>query len=441
MLINKRYFYLREGCRFVKGVTGCALYDLIKGNLYSVDNKLAEIIEKGPNINSIIAAANKNMISADVIGQQIRTLCGLGLGYNTRRKIYRSSLLSAQEVLSNKNKRLRSICLRIENRCNINCKHCGNDGSIYIKNCSCFKSAISVDNKKSIDWASLLYAARRIGCERIIIIGGEPLLNNEIGGILKDIGKLSFNSVLIYSNGTIMNKSIRKMLKEIEATIIVPLYSQSEKIHDWMTGTRGSFAKLIRNINLMMRDKIAVNVKIMIYPDNTECLQGIEDFVNKEIKAPYLVDNFHLIKADQTFDKLNTNFKLKWKPNFVNIGLEEVVIREKGNSCWLGNLAVDYDGDIKPCIWAQEFSLGNIKNTPLRRIVDSGKVDKYWYLSKERITDCSRCEYRYACDDCRVNAFRYYGKLDSRYPLCSYDPILGLWNRPIDKILERKKTE
>jgi len=42
-------------------------------------------------------------------------------------------------------------------------------------------------------------------------------------------------------------------------------------------------------------------------------------------------------------------------------------------------------------------------------------------------------EFRYACDDCRLNAYVKGKNINSTSPFCSYDPTRGQWNKSIYK--------
>lgn len=71
------------------------------------------------------------------------------------------------------------------------------------------------------------------------------------------------------------------------------------------------------------------------------------------------------------------------------------------NPCLGHKVAVDTNGDIKPCLWLNEI-IGNISEDNIKDLVTAGRFTQYWELSKNVIDECKGCEMRYACNDCRV---------------------------------------
>ncbi len=97
------------------------------------------------------------------------------------------------------------------------------------------------------------------------------------------------------------------------------------------------------------------------------------------------------------------------------------------NPCWGNKIAIDLEGNIKPCLWWHK-SLGNIKTNQIKSMIASGDFDIYWTLKKDNIETCNVCEYRYNCFDCRVSVANENLALNAKLPCCQYDPISGIWN-------------
>jgi len=95
--------------------------------------------------------------------------------------------------------------------------------------------------------------------------------------------------------------------------------------------------------------------------------------------------------------------------------------QQEFNPCWGNLVAVDVDGTIKPCLWADDV-LGNIHENNIGELVISGAFDEYWELTKDKIDTCNLCEYRYGCFDCRVSARKEMGSLTAKTAGCNYNP-------------------
>ena len=96
------------------------------------------------------------------------------------------------------------------------------------------------------------------------------------------------------------------------------------------------------------------------------------------------------------------------------------------NPCWGNKIAVDSNGDIKPCMWSSQ-ELGNIAETLIYQLIMTNKVDRFWLLNKDKIETCKECEYRYSCFDCRVLLERDHRSLTGKPAICSYNPGKGKW--------------
>jgi len=96
------------------------------------------------------------------------------------------------------------------------------------------------------------------------------------------------------------------------------------------------------------------------------------------------------------------------------------------NGCLNRKISVDVFGNIKNCP-SMKDSYGNIRDTSLLEAVHAAGFREKWSISKDHISICRDCEFRYACSDCRA----YLENPDDAFskPLkCGYDPYSGTWN-------------
>ncbi len=72
-------------------------------------------------------------------------------------------------------------------------------------------------------------------------------------------------------------------------------------------------------------------------------------------------------------------------------------------------------------------SYGNIRDRSLLEAIQAPGFKEKWGISKDHISVCRDCEFRYACSDCRA----YLENPDDAFskPLkCGYDPYSATWN-------------
>ncbi len=105
-------------------------------------------------------------------------------------------------------------------------------------------------------------------CFFLTLLGGEPLLHNELDKILNETDRLNF-AIDIMTNGTLINSQMLSMLTDhnIQA-IFIPLFGATAKIHDEFVGYDGAFNKVINSISLLKKTNIRVGVRSFITSKN-----------------------------------------------------------------------------------------------------------------------------------------------------------------------------
>lgn len=94
------------------------------------------------------------------------------------------------------------------------------------------------------------------------------------------------------------------------------------------------------------------------------------------------------------------------------------------NSCWFGKAAISPQGEVLPRVFARDQVAGNLYEHSLEWIFQNGLLS-YWQLTRDKISMCCDCEYRYICRDCRPWAYEYTGDLYAKSPTCTYDHYTG----------------
>lgn len=106
---------------------------------------------------------------------------------------------------------------------------------------------------------------------------------------------------------------------------------------------------------------------------------------------------------------------------FVNVSLFTEGL--SNNTCLNRKIGIDVEGEIKNCP-SMDTSFGNIQNIGIKEVVFRDDFRSKWNITKDHITVCNICEFRYMCTDCRAYATSELGKPSK----CTYDPITCVWN-------------
>lgn len=95
------------------------------------------------------------------------------------------------------------------------------------------------------------------------------------------------------------------------------------------------------------------------------------------------------------------------------------------NNCLNKKIAIDKFGNIRNCPSMPE-SFGHHHNVELKSVAELDGFKKLWPLSKDHISICSDCEFRYVCTDCR--AYTQDASVNNAKPIkCTYDPYHAKW--------------
>lgn len=129
---------------------------------------------------------------------------------------------------------------------------------------------------------------------------------------------------------------------------------------------------------------------------------------------------------------------------YFNTNITKVLEAINHNSCLYKKIGIDKEGNIKNCP-AMNQCFGNIKEVTLDSAINHKDFKKYWNISKDSITICKDCEFRYVCTDCRAYTERSHISqegLDVSKPLkCGYSPNTGKWEEWSTNPLKKKAIQ
>jgi radical SAM protein with 4Fe4S-binding SPASM domain len=432
--LNK-YFKTHEGCLIVKGKKGFAIYDLVSGDVYSLDKRVGEAIfsldTKKLSINE--ALREYSLREKKVILKAIKELITLGCGKVYRKNVYIpkvKALMEEKVLLENRGIfHLQSIDCEISKDCNVNCIHCENTKII---NCGGCRKDGNLKNSLTLkEWKTIIEEASLFKCRKIRFVGGEPfLLKDELLELIEWAEQLNYSSIEIITNATLLNEDIIKFLKSMKNIFLtVPIYSSLPQIHDSITGEKGSFEEALKNVRKIKDFSIPINVYLLVLKQNQPFIEETISFfksmgVECVTEIPKPVDiNF----ASDLIPERYTEKVFKKKPILDKVNLSWFFFSMYWNPCWAFKVSIKNNGDVVPCLPARGEIMGNVKKNSLRELLINGKIIKYWEISKDNIKKCKNCEFRYACDDCRVLAKENGGTLDSPYPYCYYHKKGGFY--------------
>lgn len=402
------FYTFNQDVFLVQGKSRSCIYDLKHSKLYSINNLLAQKIKE----------INEGKIKENNIDCKLRVPIDYFVEQGLLNLTNNPDSHYIEEIKEN-NKTLKFAWIEITNKCNLKCKHCYNESDVQCEN------RMSLQNfKKIID----ILVDMKV--PKIQIIGGEPFFDKKILKEMTDYVISKFEYVEIFTNGTLLDDAWYEYLKKNKFHIALSVYSYDEKEHDKVTGVSGSWKKTNETIKKLKSNNIPYRVCNVLMKD--VCLgEKTNDLYTlskeKDIVRMSGRGNFSLLSDELILKKLITK-KTFAKP--VNKLFCQRLV--SGHNCFRDKIYISADLQVFPCVMERRVKHG---------VINNGKItlnDKIRYFSKDKIGQCSVCEYRYACFDCRPDSIS--GDFYEKPWYCTYDPNSGEWENE-KQFIKKLKSE
>lgn len=165
----------------------------------------------------------------------------------------------------------KTVVWEITFKCNVNCIHCGSD-------CASVEKAGQLTTAECIE---IIEDLADLGCETVILSGGEPLMRQDIGVIASMIRRNGMNLAYI-SNGYLVNEKTIKIIESVRPVAFgISIDAGERYLHDYIRGKEGAFDHVQNAINLLHEHNIVPSVVSTIHKLNYSQLPKIRDFLIK----------------------------------------------------------------------------------------------------------------------------------------------------------------
>ena len=272
---------------------------------------------------------------------------------------------------------IRSWDWEVTRRCNLECLHC-----IVSKKYQC-------KEMDTVEALAVVAAIASMGGETLRLTGGEPLLRQDLGKIIKKATELGLRVELI-TNGLLIDEAFLCKFGKYLRHIAVSIDGQ-ESVHDYVRG-EGTYSKAVNALRLIMSHSIDTSVYITIHSANEESigelvpdllLLGIRKLHLNEINREGAArDNAHLLlnklqpqeKVLKIMSQLQSSIKLDEKK--ISVDTSCTISPE---IAYLG-----CDGAIYACaefaVSAPGQSIGHISESDLKR-----KYEQFFSAARARM--------------------------------------------------------
>lgn len=300
---------------------------------------------------------------------------------------------------------LPSLFIELTYKCNEKCIHCLNNKDDLI-------SEISLEEMKKITDSAV-----KIGVSDITLSGGECTCAKDFLKIARYIRKkrlsltIYTNCQKLYDDKDFFNQFLKLYPKKVE----VSLYDIDPKIHDKITGIKGSHKKTVFVIKKLIENNTDVKIKCFQLKENKNSWKKVEKFA-KEIGAEFSTD----VNFFNNPNRKNSNVRLP-ESNIIKFFTykknQELAPNNKFSSDFLNEkiclagiygLAINPNLDVYNCVTLQ-IPIGNLKKTSLLKLWKNRSKNKiYNYLTnlkRKDLKDCYKASYCRYCDYCPGRAY------------------------------------
>ena len=283
-------------------------------------------------------------------------------------------------------RKLREIILSLTNRCNLRCAMCQIPEN---KN----GQELTTDEVKA-----LIKDALTLTPHSIVFSGGEPLLRKDIFELISFVSQHNVRSCLT-SNGTLLDEETANKLAEAGVNVVNISIEGPEDVHDSLRG-KGNYQRALEALKNLSRYKIETTLATLVCRQNYAFLPHVMALAHQwkiltvkfqPFSEIFLIDSEKqkdfFISADAFEDVkrsmeevivLSKEYKIATNPGdylrrlpFYLCGFREK-LRRKGCSALWTSCPISATGEVYLCWVLSDKILGNIRDTQLSKIWNSG---------------------------------------------------------------------
>jgi len=341
------------------------------------------------------------------------------------------------------------IVWNLTDACNLKCKHCYQKAGLQ-----------RPDELSTSEKLRVVEELADAGVVSIAFSGGEPLMARDFFEVAQKIKEKGMH-LAIATNGTLITKDIAKKLRSLGVDYIeVSLDFPDAERHDEFRGVDGAFEKTLQGIRNCVTEGIYTCIATTVTRLNFQDVPEIIDLAKRLNVKRFIAFNFipsgrgaDSFDIDLTPEEREQLLKrlfnenrggeievLSTAPQYARVSLESSggvnvapthfyigeaswnlkVLAEFIGGCGAGRLycALQPNGDVSPCVFMPNLTVGNLRETSFMNIWHRSDVLVKLRDRNQLHGNCGLCEYRFICGGCRARAFAYFNDVLEQDPGC-----------------------
>lgn len=345
------------------------------------------------------------------------------------------------------------IMWNITRECNLSCQHCYMDARTQHPDEWTLEEGFKfIDEMADLEMPML------------IVTGGEPLMSENFFKFAHHALRRGVRMV-VSTNGTLITKQKAIAMRVAKIKYVgVSLDAATAEKHDKFRGVKGAFDAAITGIKNAQEQGLKTGIRITIHKNNWQevpalldlCVEmGVPRFclyhlvptgrgqkmmdldLTKEERTKvleYLYDSalrlkdteIEILTTDSPMDGVYILERLKHEDPERYEQVRELL--KIGGGCSIGDKVanVDYLGNVNPCHFTPQMTVGNVRERSFNEIWNERPGSQLCEIRSRKRTDlagaCGKCEYVDVCGGCRQKAQFYADDFYGEDPTCIYNP-------------------
>lgn len=341
------------------------------------------------------------------------------------------------------------VVWNMTNRCNLRCQHCYIEAEDrrYHDELSTDEARVMIEDLAEMKVPVLLFS------------GGEPLLRQDIF----ELGEMAIGlgiRAVISSNGTLITDAVARQIKTAGFSYVGVSIDGAPRTHDTFRNKAGAFAEAINGIKACMDNGVKTGIRFTVNRHNQMDLPEVFDIIEKEGIPRFCM--YHLVYAGRGKEMAATDIGGEEKRRILEYICQKTLeFHEKGveveimttdnhadgifllnyirkhapervdevvrllgmhGGCSAGTKFANIDprGNVHPCQFWQDYTVGNVREEPFSRIWtgDDDLMVKLRHKEEHVKGKCGQCSFKSLCSGCRIRARAVYGDLWAEDPAC-----------------------
>jgi len=302
-------------------------------------------------------------------------------------------------------------------RCPLKCGFC------Y---CSCYTSPEHTRNELSTaEVLAILDQAAEGGCLWMTFSGGDPFVRADFRAIYDHARGLGMILNILCSGVLLTDEWLQHLQHAPPLKIEIPLYGITAETHEAVSGKKGTFAAVMKNIRRLLEAEVPLRIKTKITTQNLREVKAVEKFVEEELGLSFNPN--HLLYPRLNGDRAPIQYRLspaqvvEMEQEFGKVACESTTENQGADTatdklfrCAAGinSFYINPYGEMNFCTYVRTESWS--LRTGL--IGDGVKHLKQTLLTRTlpKESSCVSCSIQSSCDNCPGRAVLETGSLEGK---------------------------